>query len=165
MGNTSFTRCLCLNVRECTPHALVDSRREGRRSNVVLIVRKGTRITNLFQTAAQSTGFRGRKTSRRAYRKHLWNSTLFSTKYRSLGNFGSTVSTTSKYNISTVSLFNLLRFGTNAFWTTGGGLQPHDFGVTSAVLEVILLLEVVYGMLNSRTWRLLILMSRLKYSC
>jgi len=29
-------------------------------------------------------------------------------------------------------------------------------------LEVILLLEVVYGMLNSRTWRLLILMSRLK---
>jgi len=118
-----------------------------------------------LSTAAQSTGFRGRKTSRRAYRKHLWNSTLFSTKYRSLGNFGSTVSTQASTTLGTVSLFNLLRFGTNAFWTTGGGLQPHDFGVTSLYLEVILLLEVVYGMLNSRTWRLLILMSRLKYSC
>jgi len=86
-----------------------------------------------LSTAAQSTGFRGRKTSRRAYRKHLWNSTLFSTKYRSLGNFGSTVSTQASTTLGTVSLFNLLRFGTNAFWTTGGGLQPHDFGVTSAV--------------------------------
>lgn len=86
-----------------------------------------------LSTAGAVAGFRGRKTSRRAYRKHLWNSSLFATKYRSLASFGSTVTTAASTTLGTVTLFNLLRFGTNAFWTTAGGLQPHDFGATSAI--------------------------------
>jgi len=64
-----------------------------------------------------------------------------------------------------VSLFNLLRFGTNAFWTTGGGLQPHDFGVTSAVFGGDLTVRGGIWNVEFKNLALLILMSRLKYSC
>jgi len=38
-------------------------------------------------------GFRSKKVSRKAYRSHLWNSTLFSTHYRSILSSSTTAST------------------------------------------------------------------------
>jgi len=91
---------------------------------------------------AISIGFRSKKTSLRAFRNHLWRSTLFKTHYRSCGS-GFTapleaVSVTpgaarlyllpALSNQSTNQPFILLG---QAFWTIGGGLLTSDSGIVA----------------------------------
>ena len=99
--------------------------------------KRSRRVSNANYTALNTrgaiTGFRGKKTSRRAYKNHLWNSSLFGTHYRSIKTSGITHVTPANAADGTIRLFNMYRHGNDAFWVTAGGLQPHDTGITQAV--------------------------------
>lgn len=82
-------------------------------------------------------GFRSKKTSRRAYRKHLWDSTLFSSHYRSIASASTSVATlTSPITGTTFGLNLSAPIGTaNPFWTTSGGLIPLDNSVAAPLFQ------------------------------
>jgi len=83
-----------------------------------------------LNTKGTSVGFRGRKTSRRQYKKWLWDSTLFKTHYRSLGAATATINTPANNTDMTLGGVDLYRFGLgNKFWTAGGGAITNDTGV------------------------------------
>jgi len=84
-----------------------------------------------LNTKGTTVGFRGKKTSRKTYLRHLWNSTLFSSHYRSLYCTSGTVTTPA--NNTDYGLFgiNLYRNGpATQFWTVAGGALPIDIGGT-----------------------------------
>lgn len=100
--------------------------------------RRGGAVTANYTSAltrGQSTGFRGKKVSRRAYKNHLWNSSQFATHYRSIHGSASTMVTPASTVLGSIYLFNMIRHGTNDFWTVAGGLQPHDTGITTALFS------------------------------
>jgi len=80
-------------------------------------------------TRATNTGFRGRKVTRRAFKKHLWDSTLFKPHYRSLITTSST--STTPLNDVQCNIFglNMYRHTVDPFWTALGGAIPIDVGV------------------------------------
>lgn len=93
--------------------------------------RKGRAIGQNYTSNAQKgtvLGFRGKKTSRRAYKKHLWDSSTFTTHYRSGNAITSTHATLASVVDGPVNGFNMLRYGV-PFWTTGGGAITPDTGI------------------------------------
>lgn len=102
------------------------ARRANRRGG-----RKTLDYTGL-NTRGHVVGFRGRRISRRAYKNHIWNSTIFKPHFRSIlttsftdtapANFGTTAD---------VLQFNMYRNAVAGdFWTAGGGAQIIDEGDT-----------------------------------
>jgi len=75
-------------------------------------------------------GFRGRKTSRRAYKRHIWNSTLFKAHYRSILTINEIDGTFASPTTSKLKIYNMYNFGPslNPFWTVAGGAQELDNG-------------------------------------
>lgn len=83
-----------------------------------------------LNTRGHSVGFRGRKTTRRAYKNHIWNSTIFKDHWRSfLTTTDTTLTTPAALNTGTIQEYNMYNFGTGAFWTTGGGAVEKDLGL------------------------------------
>jgi len=84
-----------------------------------------------FNTRGTSVGFRGRKTSRRAYKRHIWNSTIFKAHYRSILTVTEDSPTTpASPNTGQIFFYNMYNFGPgqSPFWTTAGGAQELDNG-------------------------------------
>jgi len=93
------------------------------------VVRRG-RKSNAF-TSQSSTGgginYRARKTSRRAYKKHLWNSTQYLEHYRSIGSTGTSINTQASVETMTLLIVEALQNSTaTPFWTTTGGALAPD---------------------------------------
>lgn len=93
------------------------------------ITRRG-RKSNAFTSQSGSGGaiqYKARKTSRRAYRKHLWDSTLFKEHYRSIGAVATTLNTPASQSFMTVLVEKAIDNGGAAnFWTAGGGALAPD---------------------------------------
>jgi len=77
-----------------------------------------------------TVGFRGRKTSRRAYKRHIWNSTKFKTHYRSILTASEVVATPANPTQGVPVYYNMYNFGPalSPFWTVAGGAQEIDLG-------------------------------------
>jgi len=111
-------------------------RRNGtkkRKSSFKRASRRGGRRTADFtslNTRGTSIGFRGRKVSRRAFKKHLWDSTLFKSHYRSVRAIAGDVVTQTNDVASTIFGLNMYKFDANPFWTSTGGAVTVDTGVT-----------------------------------
>jgi len=92
--------------------------------------RKTTDYTSL-NTRGHAVGFRGRKVSRRAYKRHIWNSTVFKAHYRSILTLSTGFATPAGTNTSFVQFFNMYETsgtGASPFWTVAGGAQEIDLG-------------------------------------
>lgn len=86
-----------------------------------------TKDFNSFATKGANLGFRGRKTSRRTYKKFLWDSTLFKTHYRSIFTTSGNVSTPADDVSSNVFGLNMIRHSPGlSFWLTAGGAVRVD---------------------------------------
>lgn len=96
-----------------------------------MIKRGGKTVADFTSNALRGTtvGFRGKKTSRRAFRKHLWDSTLFKAHYRSLAVNSSNVATPANVTDAAIFGLNAYRLGAVPFWTAAGGALPIDAGV------------------------------------
>ena len=100
--------------------------------------RGGNRTLDYTQqnTTGHAVGFRGRKTSRRAYKKHIWNSTIFKDHYRSIQTLQFTETTPATFGTTgTIVQFNKYKNTTGEFWTAAGGAQDIDAGTTIPVFE------------------------------
>lgn len=88
------------------------------------------RKSNAFTSQSGSGGainYKSRKTSRRAYKNHLWNSTLFKEHYRSIGAVGTTMNTPATFNTMTILAEKAIDNGAAAnFWLAAGGAIPPD---------------------------------------
>jgi len=88
------------------------------------------RKTNAFTSQSGSGGavqYKARRTSRRAYRKHLWNSTLFKEHYRSIGAVGTSMNTPASTNGMSILAEKAIDNGTATnFWLAGGGAIAPD---------------------------------------
>jgi len=74
-----------------------------------------------------AVNYKARKTSRRAYRKHLWDSTLFKEHYRSIGSVVTSFNTPA--TVSTVSVLaeKAIDNGSgSSFWGAAGGALAPD---------------------------------------
>lgn len=80
-------------------------------------------------------GFRTKKTSRKAYKSHLWNSTLFNTHYRSILSNSSAPVTPATVNTGLLLGTNMYRTGGVPFWTTAGGLLQTDSSITPPLFK------------------------------
>lgn len=100
--------------------------------------KRTTDYTSL-NTRGTSVGFRGKKTSRQAYKRHIWNSTIFKTHWRSIQTLASGFATPASDSTALVSVFNMYR-ETNPFYIVAGGAIPTDTGgnVPQFVGDVIL---------------------------
>lgn len=95
--------------------------------------RRGLRMSDQtsLNTKGTSNGFSGRKTSRAVYRRHLWNSTLFATHWRSLATTAGTVVTPASAVGGTFQAIQLMKAGgTIPFYLSTGGLISDDTGIT-----------------------------------
>jgi len=98
------------------------------------IKRSGGRRTTDYTSLnlrGHAVGFRGRKTSRRAYKRHIWNSTVFKTHYRSILTLSTESDhvTPSSFVTGTLVFHNMYRtIGAEPFWTAAGGAQEIDQG-------------------------------------
>jgi len=94
--------------------------------------RRGLRMSDQtsLNTKGTSNGFRGRKTSRSTYLKHLWNSTLFATHWRTAISTSDSVITPATTTTGTFKAIQLMKGPALVpFYTAAGGLVPDDFGV------------------------------------
>lgn len=76
--------------------------------------------------SGQSVTFRTKRISRRRYRNHLWNSTLFKDHYRTLQSFTGTYSTPASQSVGSTALHYPLLISGNGFWLAAGGAQRID---------------------------------------
>jgi len=83
-----------------------------------------------LNTKGTIIGFRGRKTSRRAFKKHLWYLTLFKPHYRSIFTVGSDISMPTNDVAVTIFGLNMYKLTTDPFWVVAGGLLAIDTGIT-----------------------------------
>jgi len=95
------------------------------------VIRRG-RKTNAFTSQSGSGGglrFKSKKTSRRAYKKHLWNSTLFKDHYRSTfaisASFGTNTNTADLVVVPVSAYMN----GITPFYLAGAGAISPDAAV------------------------------------
>ncbi|QQL09575.1 capsid protein [Marmot associated feces virus 5] len=110
--------------------------------------RRTTDYTSL-NTRGHAVGFRSRKTSRGAYRRHIWNSTLFKDHYRSISTQATGFNTPASTTTSVVLFFNMYNHsttGANPFWETSGGAQPIDEGENVPDFENVVLRGGKYEM-------------------
>jgi len=75
-----------------------------------------------------AVNYKARRTSRRTYRKHLWDSTLFKEHYRSIGSVVTSFNTPA--TVSTVSILaeKAITNGAADFWLAAGGAIAPDSG-------------------------------------
>lgn len=100
--------------------------------------RKGGRKTVDFtslNTRGHSVGFRGKKTSRRTYNKHIWNSTIFKPHYRSVLTEDLNLSTPATGTDGTIQFFNMYQFAAGGFGTAAGGAREIDIGAGVPLFE------------------------------
>lgn len=115
-------------------------RRGGFKKRKSSYKRRGPRPAKIGNYSSLTTrgitmGFRTKKISRRAFNKHLWDSSTWMTKFRSL-RANSTVHTTGATPLDGICFAqNMYRYSSVPFWQVGGGLQPHDFGITTALFN------------------------------
>jgi len=80
-------------------------------------------------------GFRGKKTSLRAYRSHLWNSSLFSNHWRSIQANTFSLTTPADATSSVIGGFNMYRQTSNPFWIAAGGAVPTDTSIAVSAFK------------------------------
>lgn len=85
-------------------------------------------ITSKSGVARNVAFFKSKKTSLRAYRKHLWDSTLFMPHYRSVFSIPIVTNTNAAANVSSVFAVQGLRFSGNNFYDPAGGIIPLGAG-------------------------------------
>lgn len=91
------------------------------------------RKSNAFTSQSGSGGavnYKARRTSRRAYRKHLWDSTLFKEHYRSVGAVGTVLNTPPSINGMAVLAEKAIDNSVTSFWLTAGGAIAPDAAQT-----------------------------------
>jgi len=90
--------------------------------------RRGKRSTNFTSQSGIGGGlrFKARRTSRSAYKKHLWDSTLFKEHWRSNFAANTTMTTPASVVLQGVVSQASLRFLANPFWTAAGGTISPD---------------------------------------
>jgi len=95
------------------------------------VTRRG-RKSNAFTSQSGSGGgirFKSKRTSRKAYTRHLWNSTLFKEHYRTNRAISASFGTNTNTNDLVLALDAAYFVGSSPFWTvTGGAINP-DVGV------------------------------------
>lgn len=101
----------------------IKRRRTTRRS------RRGVAYTSQ-RGSAVANQFRSRRTSVRKYRRMIWDSTLFKQHYRSISSQAVTTNTPNNTVQATMNFVKALDNGAGLFWTSGGGTQSVDGGVT-----------------------------------
>jgi len=90
------------------------------------------RKSNAFTSQSGSGGgirFKAKRTSRKAFTRHLWNSTLFKEHYRSLRAISASFGTNTNTNDLVLALDAAYFVGSSPFWTTTGGAINPDVGV------------------------------------
>lgn len=94
------------------------------------VTRRGRRSTAFTVQSASGGGlrFKARKTSRRSYRKHLWDSTLFKEHYRSNGSITVVLATDPSPNTLSIISESALHSGVNPFYIAAGGARSPDPG-------------------------------------
>jgi len=100
--------------------------------------RKGGRKTIDFtslNTRGHAVGFRGKKTSRRTFNKHVWNSTIFKPHYRSCRTTITPLTTPPAPTDGTIQFFNMYQFGGVGFATVAGGAREIDAGAGVPTFE------------------------------
>jgi len=104
--------------------------RKRTRYNKRKFARKSRKTTDFttFNQRSTAIGFRGKKTSRRAYNKHIWNSTIFKPHYRSYISQDLNLTTPAAVTDGTLQFFNMYQFGGNGFATAAGGAVEIDVG-------------------------------------
>lgn len=113
----------------------VSTRRNGtkkRKSSFKRANRRGGRKTadfTGFNTRGTSIGFRGRKVSRSAFKKHLWDSTLFKSHYRSVRTTAGDVTSPANDVTCTITGLNMYKHDANPFWVAAGGGVSVDTGI------------------------------------
>jgi len=110
------------------------SKRPIKRRRATFKKKKFTDYTSL-NTKGSSLGYSGKKQSRRAFRKHLWDSTTYTTKYRSAFVISQTVSTPATNTTGTLTGHNMYKNPATSFWITAGGALPSDSGGTLPVFQ------------------------------
>jgi len=103
-----------------------------RRTNNRRRFRKGGRRVADFtslNTRGTTVGFRSKKVSRKTYNRHLWNSTLFATHYRSVRSIAGDVVMQTNDVVATIFGLNMYKFDANPFWTVTGGAVSVDTGI------------------------------------
>lgn len=90
--------------------------------------RRGRRSANFTSQSGKGGGitYKGKRTSRRAYKNALWNGSMLSTKYRSNLAANTTFNTPASIVSMSVSAVPALRFSGLSFWTTAGGTTAPD---------------------------------------
>jgi len=91
------------------------------------------RKTNAFTSQSGTGGgltFKARKTSRSAYRKHLWDSTLYKEHYRSNAAVSFGISTNNNTTDLNVAAEIALKTGVNDFFIGAGGARSPDASVS-----------------------------------
>lgn len=94
-------------------------------------VRRG-RKTNAFTSQSGTGGglrFKGKRTSRSAYKKHLWDSTLYKDHYRSLRAVSSSINTNTNTNDLVILAEAAYLVGITPFYLAGGGAVTNDVAV------------------------------------
>lgn len=102
------------------------------------VTRKGGRRTIDYtsqNTTGHAVGFRGRKTSRRVFQRHIWNSTVFKPHYRSVNTQEISLSTDASSSAGTVQFLNMYKFAGNGFGTVAGGAREIDVGAGVPTFE------------------------------
>jgi len=90
--------------------------------------RKAVDFTSL-NTRGTAVGFRTKKTSRRTFLKHLWDSTLFTTHWRSVFTAAVTRSTPASNIVGTLTGTNLYKPAAGPFFSAAGGALPVDISL------------------------------------
>lgn len=104
--------------------------------------RRGSRFGGTTNRASGPTSigrFRTRKTPKSVFRRWLWQSTMSKSHYRSIRATTTAMSTPNDIVNATLAVFIPGTDGINPFWTTGGGFQPEDTGITPTFLGDITL--------------------------
>jgi len=99
------------------------------------VTRRGRARKSIAFTSQSGSGsavqYKARRTSRRAYRKHLWDSTLFKEHYRALGSVVTSFNTPASVSTISILVEKAIDNGSGSvFWLTAGGALPPDSGAT-----------------------------------
>jgi len=92
------------------------------------VARRGRKTTNFTSQSGSGGGlrFRSKKVGRRAYKKHLWNSTLFKEHYRSNNAVTQVIATSTNPSQLVNVAESALVAGVNPFYIAAGGAVSPD---------------------------------------
>lgn len=95
------------------------------------VTRRGRKNTAFTSQSGTGGGlrFKSKRTSRSAYKKHLWNSTLYKDHYRSTKALSSSINTNTNTNDLVVLAEAAYLFGITPFYLAAGGAVTNDSAV------------------------------------